>query len=84
MEQLLQNTVPMITLGGLIIGYIFKKWFNDVDNKFIPTILAIYGLIANMSLTGYTFEAAIYGALSGLAATGMHQAFVNIIEKKED
>lgn len=76
--------VPMIVVACLIVGYIFKKWIKDVDNKWIPTIVTILGLVLGGCINGWTFEAAISGALSGLASTGLHQLFSQIIEGGEN
>lgn len=79
--------IPIVLVACLIVGYCIKhiKWLDSVSNQYIPTILsvlgAILGCIANGSIT---LENIVYGALSGLASTGLHQAFVRFIEKKED
>ena len=56
-------TVVVIVGICLITGYIAKKWVKDLDNKYIPIILA--------------------GAFSGLASTGLHQAFKQLIEGRQ-
>lgn len=76
--------VLIVVLACLIVGYVIKKWIKDVDNKFIPTILTIFGLILNLFVSGFTIESAIFGAFMGLASTGLHQAFKQYIEKKEE
>ena len=37
--------MPLVLAFCLIVGYILKHWVKDVDNKLIPTILAILGAI---------------------------------------
>lgn len=74
--------VLTVVLGCLIVGYIIKKWIEDVDNKYIPTILTIFGALLNLLVSGVSVEAVIFGALMGLASTGFHQAFKQYIEKK--
>ena len=76
--------VPMIVVACLIVGYIFKKWIKDVDNKWIPTIVTILGLVLGGCVNGWTFVALVSGALSGLASTGLHQLFTQIIEGGEN
>lgn len=75
--------VPIITAACLIFGYIIKKWINDVDNKYIPTLVcilgAVLGCIVNQTID---LNAIVAGAASGLASTGLHQAYKNIIEKE--
>ena len=81
MEMLTNYLVPEIVVGCLILGFIIKKWIKDVDNKWIPTIVAIVGVIAAV-LTAETLSVAVIagGALSGLASTGLHQLFKQWID----
>ena len=81
MEMLTNYLVPEIVVGCLILGFIIKKWIKDVDNKWIPTIVAIVGVIAAV-LTAETLSVAVIagGALSGLASTGLHQLFKQCID----
>lgn len=76
--------VLVVVVACLIVGYIIKKWIKDVENKYIPTILAVLGAILNAVVSGWTVESIVYGALMGLASTGMHQAFTRFIEKTEE
>lgn len=76
--------VPLGMSGCLATGYIVKKWINDVDNKYIPTIVFFEGAILNCLISGLTIENIIGGAICGLASTGLHQAFTRIIENKEN
>ena len=79
-----QNFVILVMLACLIIGYIIKhasflKWVNNDD---IPVILAMLGAIFNLIVSGLSFSSIVYGALMGLASTGLHQSFKIFIEKK--
>ena len=79
-----QNFVILVMLACLIIGYIIKhasflKWVNNDD---IPVILAVFGAIFNLIVSGLSFSSIVYGALMGLASTGLHQSFKTFIEKK--
>ena len=74
--------VLSVVLACLIVGYIIKKWINDVDNKYIPTIVTIFGMALNLAVSGVSVESAIFGAFMGLASTGLHQAFKQYIEKE--
>lgn len=74
--------VLSVVLACLIIGYIIKKWINDVDNKYIPTIVTVFGMVLNLAVSGVSVESAIFGAFMGLASTGLHQAFKQYIEKE--
>lgn len=76
--------IPVVVLACLIVGYCIKNipWLEKVSNCYIPTILAllgaVLGCIANSDITLNTI---VYGALSGLASTGLHQMFQKIIER---
>lgn len=75
--------MPLVLAFCLIVGYILKHWIKDVDNKLIPTILAILGAVcACVTTRTITLELIVGGALSGLASTGLHQAFKNLINKE--
>lgn len=81
MEFLSNYIVPVIVAACLLIGFIVKKWVKDVDNKWIPTIVAIAGAVlailinwGNIS-TDTVLNIVVGGAISGLASTGLHQAF---------
>lgn len=68
----------------LCVGFVIKKWVKDVDNKYIPTIVALLGLILSVVTNGLSLEFILSGMLSGLASTGLHQAFTQFIGKKEE
>lgn len=75
--------MPLVLAFCLIVGYILKHWVKDVDNKLIPTILAILGAIcACICAKDVSLELIVGGAFSGLASTGLHQAFKNLINKE--
>ena len=72
--------IPIIVVACLVIGYICKKWISDVDNKWIPTIVTIVGLVLAGCTVGWTIPSLVAGAVSGLASTGLHQLFTQLIE----
>lgn len=72
--------VPIIMVACLIVGFIVKKWINDVDNKWIPTIVTILGAVLGFVINGASIEAVVAGAVTGLASTGLHQLFKQLIE----
>ncbi len=73
--------VPIIVVACLIVGYIVKKWIKDVDNKYIPTLVCILGAILGCAITqAIDVNVIVAGAASGLASTGLHQAYKNLIE----
>lgn len=79
-SQLTQYFVLVVMIACLVVGYIIKTSFDKVPNKYIPTILAIIGAVLNMIVSGMSVESIVYGALMGLASTGLHQAFTRFVE----
>lgn len=75
------SIVPL--LACLACGYLLKhaSLFSFIDNDNIPLILAVLGAIFNVLTAGFSFDVIVYGAVMGLASTGMHQAFKNFIDK---
>lgn len=74
--------VLVVLVACLVVGYIIKSSLNFIPNKFIPTILAVLGAVLNAVVTGLSAESIVYGAVMGLASTGMHQAFKQFVENK--
>lgn len=71
--------IPIAVGGCLAAGYVLKMWF-PCDNRLIPTILTGLGIIiACVAARTVTLELIVAGALSGLASTGLHQAFVQLL-----
>lgn len=77
------NFVLVVLVACLVLGYILKTSFEKVPNKYIPTILAVVGAVLNPIVSGVSVETIVYGALMGLASTGLHQAFTKFVEKPE-
>ena len=75
--------VVVVLVACLVLGYIIKhsSLFKWLPNDDIPTILAVVGAILNVIWGGLTMENVVYGAMMGLASTGMHQAFKEWITK---
>ena len=69
----------------LCVGFIIKTSFDKIPNKYIPLIVAILGLIIKISTNynGINAEIILSGLLSGLASTGLYEAFRNLIGKEE-
>lgn len=80
----LSNYTVVVVVGiCLVTGYIAKKWIKDLDNKYIPTMVALLGVALNVWIAGgVSPEVILAGAFSGLASTGLHQAFTQLIDKK--
>lgn len=79
---LIEYATPIIVDICLCVGYIIKNLIDtDVINKFIPLIMGLLGLILNVWINkGFTPEVVLGGLFSGLASTGLYEAFKNLIE----
>jgi hypothetical protein len=75
MDILNAYVIPEVVALCLVLGFIIKQWVKDVDNKWIPTIVAVVGIGCAVILNGFTIGAVVGGAVSGLASTGLHQLF---------
>lgn len=71
----------IIVLACLLVGFIVKKWVKDVDNKLIPTIVFVLGVVLQFLVKGVSVENFVIGGISGLASTGLHQLFTQFIDK---
>lgn len=83
-SQLTQYFVLVVMIACLVVGYIVKTSFDFVPNKYIPTILAVVGAVLNAVVSGMSVESVVYGALMGLASTGLHQAFTRFVEGEKE
>lgn len=77
--------VAVVMVACLVVGYIIKhatffKWLNN-DN--IPVVLAFVGAILNAVVSGLSVESVVYGAVMGLASTGLHQSFKKWIDSEK-
>ena len=86
MEFLNTYMMPIVIGICLCLGYVIKKWIKDVDNKYIPTLVAVVGIILALWINAWqlTPEVILSGLVSGLASTGMHQLFKQYIESGEN
>lgn len=82
---LTKYAVPIIVGICLCIGYVIKNIVtSEKVNKYIPLIMAILGVGLNIWINmDFTPAILLGGLISGLASTGLHQAFKNIIERKD-
>lgn len=81
-----ENFVVVVMIACLVLGYLIKTSLDFIPNKYIPTMLAIFGAIVNVAASGVGIESVVYGALMGLASTGFYEMFRNFVEgrKEED
>ena len=81
--DIMNTYINPVTLGlCLVVGYILKHWIKDVDNKIIPTVVAVLGVVVSVAASSWavTPENILNGAISGLASTGLHQLFKQWID----
>lgn len=83
----LTQFLDLIVVGiCLCVGYMIKTGFDKIPNKYIPIIVGTLGLVVKILMnlnTGINAEIVLSGLLSGLASTGLYEAFKNIINKEE-
>ena len=75
--------VPIIVGICLCVGYVLKNIVTtDVINKYIPLIMAVIGVVLNIWINmAFTPEILLAGMFSGLASTGLHEAFKQLVKK---
>ena len=83
MEFLNEFMLPVVLGICLCVGYVIKQWIKDVDNKYIPTIVAVLGIILAVWINEWqiTSDVVLGGMISGLSSTGLHQLFKQFINK---
>ena len=85
LEFITDYYVPVVVVACLIVGYCIKHitWLDKISNQYIPTILAVLGaVLAFVANSTVDLNTIVYGAFSGLASTGLHQAFTKIVERE--
>ena len=80
----LTDYLVLVIVGiSLCVGYVIKSSVNQIDNKYIPLIMAVLGVVLNVWLTNTISPDVLLGGMfSGLSATGLHQMFANLINKE--
>lgn len=76
--------IPIVVVACLAVGYCIKHipWLDQVSNDYIPVIMLVLGAVLGcLASKEITLEAIVYGAISGVASTGLHQTFKNMIHK---
>lgn len=84
MEFLNEFMLPVVLGICLCVGFVVKKWVKDVDNKYIPTICAVLGVLLSIWMSNWavTPQIVLSGLVSGLSATGGYELFKQYLEKK--
>lgn len=85
MEFLTQFSIPVVIGICLCVGYILKNVVTtDKVNRFIPLVMGVLGLGLNMWINlGVSPEIILGGLVSGLASTGLYEAFKQFIKKEK-
>ena len=79
-QPVIQNSIqPIIVAICFCIGYILKHTKKNVDNKYIPLIVGVLGVVINVWQNNWvlTPEILLGGLVSGLASTGIWEAIRN-------
>ena len=80
----LTNYLVRVIVGiCLCVGFVIKTSIPKIDNKYIPLIMAVLGIALNVWINmSFTPDILLGGLFSGLASTGLHQAFKQVINKE--
>lgn len=82
--NILTNYIVLIVVGICVcVGYILKNSCSKLDNKYIPLIMGLLGLVLNIWLSNWQIsgEIVLGGLFSGLASVGLHQSFKQLINQ---
>lgn len=75
--------IPVLIIC-LCVGFIIKYAIpSEKLNRFIPAIVGVLGLVISVWANGFTIspQIVVEGLLSGLASTGMYEAFHQFLKK---
>ena len=81
---LTEHFVLVVMVAWLVVGYIIKHatFLTWIPNSDIPVVLAVVGAVLNAIVSNLSVESVVYGAVMGLASTGLHQGFKSFVEGK--
>lgn len=81
LDFLIEYAVPLIIGICICVGYILKNIVvTDKVNRFIPLIMGCLGILLNYWINStLTPEILLGGLFSGLASTGLYEAFKGVI-----
>ena len=79
--QILDYLDLLIIAAGLLIGYLIKHTPKlDSLTSYIPMIVSLVGAVIGVATKGVSVEVIIMGATSGLASTGLHQVYTQLLK----
>lgn len=81
----LTDYIVLVVVGiCLCVGYILKNAVPKLDNRYIPAIMGVLGVVIVFWIHGtLTSELLLQGLASGLASTGLHQVLTQFINKND-
>lgn len=80
LEFLTNLYIPLVIAVCLVVGYLMKK-FLPTDNRYIPLTVTVLGAVLGcIDAHAITLVAIASGMISGLASTGLHQIFKQILK----
>ena len=76
--------VPVVVGVCLCVGFVIKHVLpGEAINRFIPVIMAVLGVLMNIWIAGAVDPDVLLGGMfSGLASTGLYEAFKNLLEEE--
>ena len=77
-----EYAVPLIVGICLCVGYILKHLVaTEAVDKYIPLVMGALGVGLNVWINNsFTAQILLAGLFSGLASTGLHQLFAQLIK----
>lgn len=80
MDNMVLNLIsPSIMVLCYVAGVIIKKCITKIDNKYIPIINALFGVILAAIMAGnISVDSIAQGIVSGWASTGLFESIRNI------
>lgn len=81
----LTDYIVLVVVGiCLCVGYILKNAVPKLNNRYIPAIMGVLGVVIVFWIHGtMTSELLLQGLASGLASTGLHQLLTQFINKND-
>lgn len=86
MEINFLDTYAVPTIVGICtcVGFVIKNSL-PIPDKYIPLIMAILGIVLNIWInSSINPNILLEGIFSGLASTGVHQSFKQLISKEKE
>ena len=86
MENINTYIVPVVLIICLCVGYVMKHLIpSDRVNRYIPATVAVLGVVIASWNADFALSPSVIsvGLVSGLASTGLHEAFRNFIDNNK-